>query len=1693
MDPNNPEFVGDDDSSPAAVASPNNPEFIGTNVEAPHEQKLRKATDYYRQNAERFFGPGSQDYANERLPVVSAVEAIAQGVQTRRAQQAFDEGKPTDEHLQTLAQQQAKAEYLDSRKSFGQRTMDLATRLPGMAAEYIAAGPVAEGAEALSGISQATRAGRIGSALIGETARTAAMPSTYGAMGSQYANPQTSGVGAIAKGALESTIQNVMLRGAGTFAGKAAAEGVGAYAKGVVGSTARAVGAMQLSKEAIHDIIGSGDESEIRKLITGPNRMDALQALAPEVVVFGSLEAATHAMPLLHRTAEKLEDQGIPKGSPRMAEELGQKAQEIAQTTKPVAESNTPSADPTESAFKSLGIDLPRAPEAAPSPPSSEPGQMPQEAAGTHPEATQKTIDLSGMAKGMTDNLYGGLFQALKEGKDRFAGIKDPILAQAKPLFESGRIKSADDLRRFVNGEPGFQTPREKADMLTQNLQSATQKLLDAQRDEKAQHDYRSKGLRSTFDEAQAARKGWESRVKDLTKKVANARDEAFKWEAEQARLAQNAGPKNGAQEAARPGGDTGQTPQDAAPAPGPAEPASKAAEPVKPRNVMEKWRQKQEAAPEPIGRQFASQEGMSWDPSPQERAADEKALTVKHSDIPSELRSRSEALMQRMSEFNDPEKTRLTHTGAYALGGEEGLKALMEIQERRFAPPSAKSPKERDWHAEWQSALKELNDGVELAVRDLKKRGYNEAAIRRALAKRVREGAEAGRAAASQEAQGDQGGGSSAGGAPGAPENGVEGPWAGMGSKLTEGETIPPATLERIKKMVQAGDRRGVKEIKEMLARHYEPEDVKAAIASAGKFPKDVSPPKTSYEPKGHHAQIEAKYRKYYAEQQLLEEIANHEKAKAALEGAAGDAQEALHRGQTDGELEERAKEEQGANRESGENAEPTSPADTSFDFGANEQPGEREQRSGLIQQGLGDIVGDMIRDEAGSVNLDTLKERGKEAWEEVKVGMNHAKDFIDSMAQRSFPALTRAGRNLGDAAARLANVRTYVEHAVPYLTDRVLGPKSTPEMSARIGEALAELRLQYAKRNFAAQGYDEASKAVGTVIGKKGSAIKDQAEWLQVVNSPEFKQAVANYKEHVVPVMEDAYRRAQGISANDPIDSLTQIPGLPVSLRAVQEGEVAPMPMGGAAGNMRNVEARKLMASKAAKLSAEGYETDMAKIIENTIRSRMETAAKADLYRSLVSEGKAEWRTKGPRNIETEDGVQREQLPYVNPPEGTQEAQQGQTALYVDKPLINEVKNALGLREAGPLTRMSGKIMAIPTRVGLAAAVETTAHTLNQLTFALTKPGFRFGDIFKGTVDKINGDMTYRKKVVDLAEIGSMKPKGLESGNILPQAWKSFDPTYHAARFLDGLSEVMRVAAGDAFDRLAKNDKLSFDRSEGSKRDFVNQLGNYEKRAQNGLQVWLRESGFGPFATAGTNYMSQGIRSLGLDPGVKGADLMSKAALRARFLTNLTAMVGGVAALNYAMWGRVDGDEKTPFLGLKVGESNGKSMSIDLSKLFLVKRGLGATGLLALAEGIRGGQSKAQIADKMAVDVVHRMGGALMGPGPRDVYTALTGKEPFIGREMTGMDVADKAKPARGTVPAESQQLNNLIAGLKNANPAWSAWQGTNEPQKAQKEERSYGEKISGLLGPFGIQYRDRPPASAKIGSSARRKKSY
>lgn len=97
-----------------------------------------------------------------------------------------------------------------------------------------------------------------------------------------------------------------------------------------------------------------------------------------------------------------------------------------------------------------------------------------------YPQKQKENITdaFSQMGQGITSNFYKQVFDALQNGKDTIAGIKDPIIQLAKPYFEKGMIQSPDDIKNLYDqNQKQKKQPQEKSN--EQAMMIAIQKLLE--------------------------------------------------------------------------------------------------------------------------------------------------------------------------------------------------------------------------------------------------------------------------------------------------------------------------------------------------------------------------------------------------------------------------------------------------------------------------------------------------------------------------------------------------------------------------------------------------------------------------------------------------------------------------------------------------------------------------------------------------------------------------------------------------------------------------------------------------------------------------------------------------------------------------------------------------------------------------------------------------------------------------------------------------------------------------------------------------------------------------------------------------------------------------------------------------------------------------------------------------------------
>lgn len=725
---------------------------------------------------------------------------------------------------------------------------------------------------------------------------------------------------------------------------------------------------------------------------------------------------------------------------------------------------------------------------------------------------------------------------------------------------------------------------------------------------------------------------------------------------------------------------------------------------------------------------------------------------------------------------------------------------------------------------------------------------------------------------------------------------------------------------------------------------------------------------------------------------------------------------------------------------------------------------------------------------------------------------------DFVGKLGGQIAPATSRFSEAAGNAVARLGSARHFARELTPFLLDRILPPGAGMADRLKLGAVMTEMRLRHmrvafwsesqrasdagvaamrratlgktpqeraaakadAKEQFRlANEFREKSEAVVSLVGGsfKDKTVQyplpDEAAFRQLAADPAIRRQIEAYKEHAVPVMEKYFRKATGLAEGEGIESMTQIGDMPVSLVVRQEGEETPTTVffGTARGKVGAHSLHRLGASREATGAAgRGYELDLGTILEKMAADRVPLGAKAEAFRTWEKEGVGRWGEPGDSiNV---DGVTWKKMPKVDPPKGSQAAEKGQTAFFVDPRFWGEVHQVLGVNEPPGKVPFSSLL----SKLTLASTVEAAYHSRNLLTM-LTRPGFNPVDVARHAYKLATKDPAAMKAVLDLAEIGAMKEHGFEA----PVFLGKYNPLARFQKatgaFLSVVDRSVRLAAADAFDRVAKLDGV--ENTERAKRDFINQAGNYSKLTQSRIVAWLRDTGLGPFATAGSNFYVQGLRGLIGSHGIRTTSYKADLRLRAEMLLRMAVLPAVAAAVNYALWGRIDGDDKTPLFGLKVGtDEKGRTSYLDLGGLTGVTRGMRETGLQALAESQRPGAKKAGATpsdafDRGVADAALAVLHPAIGPPVSLVHTALTGKNTLGGQ------VAPKADPKKG----ESQAERNLWAALWQTNPVLESYLEPVANRAAgfkEKREESGQERLMKMLGPFGVKTRGEAPGA-------------
>jgi hypothetical protein len=342
--------------------------------------------------------------------------------------------------------------------------------------------------------------------------------------------------------------------------------------------------------------------------------------------------------------------------------------------------------------------------------------------------------------------------------------------------------------------------------------------------------------------------------------------------------------------------------------------------------------------------------------------------------------------------------------------------------------------------------------------------------------------------------------------------------------------------------------------------------------------------------------------------------------------------------------------------------------------------------------------------------------------------------------------------------------------------------------------------------------------------------------------------------------------------------------------------------------------------------------------------------------------------------------------------------------------------------------------------TNIQLAQVIDAAAHMKNIHTIIAYSPVTRstFYNAARklpvlGTVDTIarlvkkwrdlEADTPeIRRQIAEMAQNGMMRSDFHGHGN---------SPLSVLGKVIKHGDKAARVIGSEVFDIMVENNLV--ENTMTNRRQFVQQMGEYNGRLLSQAMNVARRSGFAPFVVAGTTFNRMGMKQLTGSPGVPA--LNKKAALRMRIenISGIPIKLATVAMLNLAFTGMLGGRPGTPIGSVDFGmdeDERGKHLTWDMLSLGGERRGMRLTGLNALANGLKEGQSAGEIGLNAFNDAAGTLSHPWIGPAPGFLIEGATGRQ-------FDLRAAPAHSEARNMGDGLAQIGENYRAALKDLNP--------------------------------------------------------
>jgi hypothetical protein len=717
------------------------------------------------------------------------------------------------------------------------------------------------------------------------------------------------------------------------------------------------------------------------------------------------------------------------------------------------------------------------------------------------------------------------------------------------------------------------------------------------------------------------------------------------------------------------------------------------------------------------------------------------------------------------------------------------------------------------------------------------------------------------------------------------------------------------------------------------------------------------------------------------------------------------------------------------------------------------------------------------------GAVSLDLLTWPVRRVMEEAN--LLHAAIKEATISPRSH--LRTAG--ISDEATRHA----YARAAVPYMTDNMLA-LTFSDIDAGTGKYhyqtpdMMRPTMDILNKDNILGGYDQYVENVRIALeaGDAELAAKWQekvdaveaahdidaldAEVSESLNDPQIMENARRWRENVNPLLDAMYHRVKGVDQGTYREGRGRHHGARVNLLSVEhaakieaayhETSTEAIPET-STNNYRNPDVKRDAHDRAATFTHE-YTDDPRLILMNVLGKRYNEFTKLGLYDGLVREGRGAYklnlRALGDNPQDTIDMLNAIG-PVTYDSRGIPQTLHGEKAVpfqakmprtdndghttHVERTMwVAGDKLHTSLRQVVD-TDMKTKPNYFAqrlTNIQLFQIIDAAAHMKNIHTIIAYSPVTRsafYNAVRKlpvlGTADTIarlikkDKDLRadtpeIRQQLADMAQNGMMRSDYHGHGNAVTGA---------LGKLIKYGDRAARVIGSEVFDIMVENNLV--ENTMTNRRQFVQQMGEYNGRLMSQAMNVARRSGMAPFVVAGTTFNRMGMKQLIGSPGVPALNKKAAARMRAENLSGIPIKLATVAMLNLAFTGMIGGRPGTPIGSIDPGfesDEKGKHATWDILSLGGERRGMRLTGLNALVNGLKEGQSAGEIGLQAFNDITGTLSHPWIGPAPGFVIEGATGRQ-------FDLRAAPAHSEARNMGDGLAQIGENYRAALKDLNP--------------------------------------------------------